>query len=508
MAEHPMWRRDSTKPVRADDIRPGILPPESVPPDPGAPASNQSVPGKAGSDFAELAAKFAAHGSGRVTKEVSGELALDVVLNEIVEQARPATGATGAAIALARDGEMVCRASSGRNAPELGMRLDISSGLSGACMRTRRIQGCPDALADPSADAEASRQLGVRSVVVLPLLLEEELIGIFEIFSSQPSAFGDQDLQTLDGLAGRIIENVRALRSSLVPGPLVASAQVSGGAPVGFTPGSASAGFDRGVSAQVSEEEGHAYEETGVRIASGWRFDWLATVLGMLVLSVAVLMGIALGMRLGWLKVRPGRHASRVAATPSSSVPATANGRGVDPSSAAEPTPSLPSSQNPSEESESAPAEAADRTNAGVPEGSLRVYENGREIFQMAPSGAETAAGIGKEKEKSGGAALALRPARIVELSPDNAEDSLVRRVEPQYPEQARLHQVQGAVLLDVRIGRDGVVQEVKLVSGNQLLADAAMTAVRQWRFKPHFVNGNAADMETKITLKFTLPSN
>jgi protein TonB len=95
-----------------------------------------------------------------------------------------------------------------------------------------------------------------------------------------------------------------------------------------------------------------------------------------------------------------------------------------------------------------------------------------------------------------------------VELSPDNAEDSLVRRVEPQYPEQARLHQVQGAVLLDVRIGRDGVVQEVKLVSGNQLLADAAMTAVRQWRFKPHFVNGNAADMETKITLKFTLPSN
>src|ERR1700736_3911962 len=59
------------------------------------------------SDVADLAARFAAHGGGRVSVEVSAELALEVVLNEIVEQACLATGATGAAVLFERDGEMV-----------------------------------------------------------------------------------------------------------------------------------------------------------------------------------------------------------------------------------------------------------------------------------------------------------------------------------------------------------------------------------------------------------------
>ena len=63
--------------------------------------------------------------------DVSGELALDIVLNEIVEQACLATGATGAAIALAHGEEMICRASTGGSAPELGTRLNMNSGLAG-----------------------------------------------------------------------------------------------------------------------------------------------------------------------------------------------------------------------------------------------------------------------------------------------------------------------------------------------------------------------------------------
>ncbi len=70
------------------------------------------------SDLAELAAKFAAHGGDSFPADLSAELALEIVLNEIVEQACLATGATGAAVVLERDGEMVCRASSGPTAPE------------------------------------------------------------------------------------------------------------------------------------------------------------------------------------------------------------------------------------------------------------------------------------------------------------------------------------------------------------------------------------------------------
>src|SRR5580698_10212001 len=139
MAHHPIFGSDPQKPV--------------------APAA-----GERESDLAELAAKFAAHGGGRVSPELSADLALEIVLNEIVEQACLATGAGGAALVLERGGEWVCRASAGGNSPQLGARLDTEAGLSGACVKTRKVQRCDDAQADPRADIEACRILGVRSV--------------------------------------------------------------------------------------------------------------------------------------------------------------------------------------------------------------------------------------------------------------------------------------------------------------------------------------------------------
>jgi len=80
------------------------------------------------SNLAQVAQTLAAHGGGAV----SVELALDLVLNEVVEQARNATGATGAAVALFRDGELSCRATTGESSPDLGVRVDATSGLAGA----------------------------------------------------------------------------------------------------------------------------------------------------------------------------------------------------------------------------------------------------------------------------------------------------------------------------------------------------------------------------------------
>jgi len=92
------------------------------------------------------------------------------------------------------------------------------------------------------------------------------------------------------------------------------------------------------------------------------------------------------------------------------------------------------------------------------------------------------------------------------ELSPATAEGSLLHRVEPDYPEEARQQKIQGPVVLDVRIGRDGTVQQATILSGQRLLAEAAISAVKQWEFRPRMVKGQAVEMQTRVTLNFRLP--
>jgi len=72
----------------------------------------------------------------------------------------PGHGCDGAAVLFERNGEMVCRATCGTNAPELGTRLDSESGLTAECVRTQQVQHCDDAQADPRANLEASHELG------------------------------------------------------------------------------------------------------------------------------------------------------------------------------------------------------------------------------------------------------------------------------------------------------------------------------------------------------------
>jgi TonB family protein len=145
-----------------------------------------------------------------------------------------------------------------------------------------------------------------------------------------------------------------------------------------------------------------------------------------------------------------------------------------------------------------APGKAAARSIPSLPpEGSLLVYENGKEVFRLTPG----ASAGPKEVHRA-----SVAPEEIVELSTEAAEGSLLNRVEPQYPEEARQQQIQGAVVLEVRIAPDGSVQEVTVLSGPLLLAQAATGAVKQWRFKPRLVNGRPVEMQTRITLKFQLP--
>ena len=145
-------------------------------------------------------------GADVVLDEVAQEIVEQFRLSEILEEACLATGATGAAIALARGEEMVCRATTGADAPDLGVCLDPHTGLSGACIQTRQLQQCSDTETDPRVDSEACRQLGVRSILVLPLMNGDQLRGVFEILSSRPDAFGQRDLDSLKALSTGILQ--------------------------------------------------------------------------------------------------------------------------------------------------------------------------------------------------------------------------------------------------------------------------------------------------------------
>jgi protein TonB len=81
----------------------------------------------------------------------------------------------------------------------------------------------------------------------------------------------------------------------------------------------------------------------------------------------------------------------------------------------------------------------------------------------------------------------------------------LISRVQPAYPALAIQARIQGNVVLHAIIGRDGRVSELQVLSGHPLLVSAAVEAVRQWRYSPTLLNGQAVEVETTITVSFVL---
>jgi protein TonB len=88
------------------------------------------------------------------------------------------------------------------------------------------------------------------------------------------------------------------------------------------------------------------------------------------------------------------------------------------------------------------------------------------------------------------------------------AAEVVSQPVQPGYPMLARQMKVQGSVILQALIGRDGTIQDLHVLSGPGILANAAQEAVRQWRFKPHYVGSEAVETQAKITVNFTISTN
>jgi TonB family protein len=445
-------------------------------------------------DVAEVARALAAHGGG----EASFELALDLVLHEVVEQARLATGATGAAIALARAGEMVCRATSGPDAPDLGVRLETTSGLSGACLQTGAIQLCGDTETDPRVDAEACRRLGVRSILVLPLGDGPRPFGILEVFSSLLDAFGDQDVSSLKNLARRVgvpdqtdnlantssrnVENLVAETTGTEPGVAVPHSVEEKWAVSEIAPE-----IEQRISLEAEPVAGVA-----APLAADMEFrrgtDLWTAILVVLVIATAIVLGLALGWRGAISRGLTGGSAGGSAGGTqlASGASSTEKTDGVIDSEA------VPDVSSPAKGSSPSQPEAARATSVEPPSGGLVVTQNGKVIYRLAPG--EPAARTGKAPGKA--------------QSEGAAGTRLIHRVEPEYPEEARAQNIQGLVTLDVQIGGEGAVHNIAVVDGNAILAEAAVQAVRQWKYQPYSVDGRPVEMQTRVTIRFTLPAN
>jgi len=165
--------------------------------------------------------RFPGEDGGKSLAEMA-ERDLTATLQLLAERAQYITGASGAAIALRDHEEMVCRASAGSSAPEVGAQLQVNSGLSGESVRTKQTLRCDDATTDERVNRESCEALGIRSVVVMPLLRGDDVIGVFELFSDQANIFETRDLAALERMGGMVHTALEHSAASLGLAPLPA----------------------------------------------------------------------------------------------------------------------------------------------------------------------------------------------------------------------------------------------------------------------------------------------
>lgn len=402
-------------------------------------------------DVSELAKTLAAVGGG----ELSADLALDLVLNEVVQQAREASRATGAAIALTRDNEIVCRATSG-NAPDLGVRVDGRSGLSGACLSWGQVQSCSDTETDPRVNANACRRLNVRSMLMVPILDAVGCFGILQVFAPEPNAFGENDIRALQLLAQKVAQSKKASEDPLIVQP--APAMVEETSAPDATPE-----ITLTASPTIAQDSS---EPTDLQLPEPRNNEVITSILVVLVIAAAILLGLVVGVRLELKGAKGGPQTQATKITGSSSPQASGP---VAPDSS--PQAKVPVQTKP----------------AAPPVGGLIITDRGKVIYRSGPSDSVTG-----------------DPEHNASANPRG----LIRRVEPAYPESAKAQHIEGPVVLDAQVLGDGTVGNIAIVRGHPLLAEAATEAVKQWKFEPSIVDGKPVDRQERITVRFTLPSS
>ena len=124
------------------------------------------------------------------------------LMDRVVARLRELTGADGAVVELIDGSEMVYAAGSGSAAAHIGFRLQAEGSFSGLCTRTGEVLLSRDIETDPRVDRDATRKIKVRSMVVAPLAYGGRVVGVLKVMSAQPNGFDQQQVATLELLAG------------------------------------------------------------------------------------------------------------------------------------------------------------------------------------------------------------------------------------------------------------------------------------------------------------------
>lgn len=103
--------------------------------------------------------------------------------------------------------------------------------------------------------------------------------------------------------------------------------------------------------------------------------------------------------------------------------------------------------------------------------------------------------------------AMPTATASTLKISQGVSQGLLIKKVTPRYPQNALSMRIQGAVNLEATINKEGIIKNLKVVSGDPTLGRAAAEAVKQWRYKPYYLNGEPVEIETQITVNFKLPN-
>ena len=146
---------------------------------------------------------------------------LERIFQTLAERALLETGATSVAIGLMRNGGLTCRATAGLPITAVGDPISHETGLTGLAIGRQMSQWCSDTEFDTRVNYEVCRQLGLRSIIVVPVSLQDAVVGVFAIFSGDPDAFSLAHLNAVKKLSHWISEAVEHEIDNTAPAPAI-----------------------------------------------------------------------------------------------------------------------------------------------------------------------------------------------------------------------------------------------------------------------------------------------
>ncbi len=134
----------------------------------------------------------------------TADLDLRMLMDLIVGRARELTHASGGVIEFIEGDHTIYQVATGNAASQIGMKLNIGGSLSGECVRTGEMIWCDDSEIDPRVNAAECREIGVRSIIVVPMYHNRKVIGVLKVLASQPNAFDRGAMRTIQLMGGLI----------------------------------------------------------------------------------------------------------------------------------------------------------------------------------------------------------------------------------------------------------------------------------------------------------------